>query len=408
MLKIVNYYRLEVGSLQLGLKFRRVWPVDIGPTPNYQSRVCVCVQGETALQTLKYSLTRPVGLVHIAAARALSAGVARVHVDYRDTRKSSLVADKLTQLCERPPMQLASPCRAVTLGPLPNAFQVLKDQGGAGALRGLHKLLSYAVVFVRHKAPFALGASFQFPLGRLRTLALQLGPKFAVAVPNVVDVLSGVAVARRVHRHVRYAKVYAEVALNVFGRRFRHFARRQKVEFAPGVNEVAFTLLKLEPLKLTLTRREQHFLTALKRPDRHAELVQLPRQDTSVIGNRAVWPEGALDLAVQLVSVGYLPLYTDSNLSRKSEPVSDLPVNELMERELPPRLRIPSHTRDVVARLISPLKSGKQSGVLFGSGQELNLGGELHPSILPYFQGVERALKGLPFEDGGIRPFGEP
>lgn len=385
----------------------RVWPVDIGPARDVSSSVVVGVQREAALTTAEYRLARPVGFVGVPALRTLATGVARVNVHNADTRKPRFVLNLCSEVVERPGVQRRT---LTTPSPYPLAYalQVLKGDSLAVALRGCDDALCNDVVRIVGKAAFSTGKFFQLALSRLRTFALQFRPQTAVTVPNTLDVATAVGAALRVGSYLSYAHINAKVALNIFGRRLRNGAGRQQVELTPDVNEVAFALLILQQLKLPWPRAEKHLLPTLKRPNRHAEPIQLPLEDAAVISNRAVGIERAERFLVQLVGVGYFGLAPHNHLRRKREGVLTVIVDQTVKAKLPESLGIPSHLRHVVTRLVRPLQRRQQCGVLLRGGQEAYFSRQLHPSSLAHLSSLERrATTALARSRNFLRPVNE-
>lgn len=371
-------------------------PLDVGPCCDIDRSVYVGVCGIPAHLTEKDGLGLPVGLLAVSATATGTRRVARVYPNGRDARPLRLVRCKLLELVEGPGVQVVS-LSASNLYPSTDVLQVLKSKSQTVALRGSYKIFADAMVYVSGKAPLTSREFFQLALSRVRTTLLQTLTKAAALATNLVDVCPGVSVAERVGSEVDDARVYAKVALYIFGGRLRDATRRQQVKLASNVNKVGLALLKLQEFELTRPGAEKHLLPTLKRPDGHAELIRLPFQDAAVIGNSTVGLERAKRLFVQLVSVSYFGLASHDHLRRKREGVFRVIVDQTVKAELPESLGVLSHLRHVVTRLVRPFKRRQQCGVLFRGGQELDFRRQFHPSILTQLSRLEHcATPALP------------
>ena len=77
------------------------------PTKSQIGRaVCIRMACVAARLTSKLRPTLAVGFVYVATTTALLAGISRVNLDYRYTGALRLVRQELSQLCERPTVQL--------------------------------------------------------------------------------------------------------------------------------------------------------------------------------------------------------------------------------------------------------------------------------------------------------------
>lgn len=367
--------------------------VDIRPRCDIDSSILVSVGGIPARLTEKNGLRGSVAFITMSAAATSARGVARVYQNCRDTRTLRFIRGEALELIEGPTVQVGScfaiPLPASNLYPFADVLQVLKSKPQTVALRGFYKTFSDAVVYVCSETALPTGKLFKLALSRARPALLQAFTEAAALTANFVDVRPGVCVPKRIGSEVDYPGIYAEVALYIFGRRLRDAARCQKVEVAPDVNKVAFALLKLEEFKLALNRGKKHLLTAFQRPDRNAELVQLPSQDAVIVGNRAVRVKRAERFLVQLVGIRNLGFASHDHLRRKREGVLSVIVDQTVKAKLAKRPSIPSHTRDVIARLIRPFKRRQERSVLFGGGQKAYFRRQLHSSSVSQSSSLE-------------------
>ena len=379
----------------ISFKPRYIRPLDVGPSRYVFGGVFVGVCSVSARLTEKDSLTPAIALFAMSTYRTGTGQIARVNLHKRDTSKATFVLKKALEFKERPARQVIT-LRFFNPYSFGDTFKVLNRDTQTIVFSGCNDGLTYNVVRVLSKAGLTTREFFKLAFGRPGTAFLQTLTQSAMFAAYPLDLSATVGRAEAVSRQLGYAKVYAKIALNVSLGRFRHFADSEKVKLTAGIHKVRLTLLKLEPFKLTLTRRVKHFLATGKRPDRHAKGVEFPLEDAVIIGNRAVRPKRPFRLfvtswcyAIQLVGVGYLALNPNCHLRGKRKLLSNLKVGEFMQSELPKRLSVPSYLRSIITRFIRPFKRRQKCGVLFGRSQEFDLGNQLHNDILTHFQRLE-------------------
>lgn len=366
----------------------RVWPVDIGPTPDVERSVVVGVQRKAARTTAEQFLTPPVGFVGVSALGTLAAGIARVNVDDADTRKPSFVRDFCSKVMERPRVQRRT---LTTPSPYPLAYalQILKGDRQAVALRGCDDALCHDVISVVCKAAFSTGKLLEFALGRLRTPALQLGSQAAVTVAHTLNVAAAVGATFGVGRYLSHTHIDPKETLNILRRWFRHVAAGEQAERPVYQHEVAFPLLGFQQLPLPLTRAKEDGLAPRRRSDTHLVPVEFPGEDASIKGDRAERLKGALGLFIELVGVRDFGDAAHHHLRRELEPLTGVVVAEPMEVELLKGPVVPRQLAEVVARRVcSSERFFKRRKLLFRR-QQLDFSRQSHTPILPYFSSME-------------------
>lgn len=360
---------------------RYIRRVDSRPSSDIDRCIKVGVRSIPARLTDKLGLGLAVRFLAMPAPLARSGGVSWIDFDQQHPGKARLIPQKLSELMERPTVQV-TPLTALNLYAAPDTRQLLDSYPEPVAFGSLNYRLADNMVRIAGKVPLTPRKFFELALSRAATALLQAGAQAKVLTAHPLNRFAAVGRAETVRRKFDYPHIYPEVAVHVFGRRFRYFARRQEVELAARINEVAFALLKLEPSELTRPGAELHLLASLKRPNRDAKATEFPLEDAAVIGDCPVGPKRPFGSSVQLIRVGYLTLYPNRHLSRQIKPLSDLVIDEFVEAELSPSLRIPSDLRDVVTRLVRSFKRLEQHRTLFRRRQELHLGNQLHPFSL--------------------------
>ncbi len=222
-----------------------------------------------------------------------------------------------------------------------------------------------------------------------------------MAIANTFHRAATVDRAVAIHGDVRHTQVNPKHAFNVDWLRRLDIADRQKVERAANVGQIGFTMPRLEQGPLARTTHERDRLPAVKRPDRHGWLFQVPTQDTVIVGDAPIWSEGALMLAVQLVGVGNFADTAYGQLRGKPECLTNVGIRQFVEVKLLEGLGLPCGCADAVARGIGPFKRALQGVGLLRRWKEFELGDQLHSFIV---------LKGCDMyrherkEDGRIPP----
>ena len=378
---------------------RRIRRSDVRPSSDIDRCYFVSVLGIAARLTDKLRLRPAVALIAMSTPATRATGISRVNFDKRDTSEAALVLEKTFEFVKRPASQVITR-RFFNPYPLGDARQVFNGNPKTVVFSGGNNGLAYNVVRVLGKTGFLARKFSQLPLRAFRTALLQALAKSAVLTAHPLDLCATVGRAEGVRSEFGNSEVNTQIALNIFGRWLRYFACCQQVELSAGIHKVGLALLKAEPLELTRSRREKHFLPAFECPDGHAKGAEFPLEDTGIVGNRAVWPKGALGVLIQLVRVSDLGFNTNSHLACQPVLFPDGVVGQFVKAELPKRLSIPRYLRHVVRRLIRPFKGFKEHPMLFKTRKKLDLRRQFHTPILPIFQGVEQVetdLRGSQF-----------
>ena len=174
---------------------------------------------ETTAHTGETRLRHPVGLIHQPTGGASTRGVPWVYQDYRHPGQLRLVLDELAKLVEGPGMVLASLALADGY-PVADALEVLQGQATPSVEGFRHHLLADEVVHMAAKSPLLLSPASQQSFSRAGTLALELGPQSGVAVPQSVDLATGIGLTVRVGQDIDNTQVAAEKCLSLVGHRF--------------------------------------------------------------------------------------------------------------------------------------------------------------------------------------------
>ncbi len=201
-----------------------MWPHD-GDPADILRRVQVRVAGETTADAEEPSLRLPIGLLTMPTTTTGLAGIGRVDVDYQHADQRRLVGHEGPELEERPIVQHAPLARG-TVDSAADVLEVFKSDAAPCVFCRADKGLRQTVVDVARKPLLAPTAFPEQPLGRLRTLHLELPPHAAVAGTHLIDVgvpgAGGVVqeFTIRCGREGDDAQVYTHIVLWLIGCRF--------------------------------------------------------------------------------------------------------------------------------------------------------------------------------------------
>ncbi len=327
------------------------------------------------------SLRLAVGLVDMPTRWTRSARVARIDKDNRHTSKRCLVADKPLQLCKRPRLQYRT---LLPLSPHPrlNMLEVFKRYPTLCAFGNLYELFGEHMVGMGCEAVLLPRQLAKATTRAMRALALQFATKPPMPIAHAFDRSATMNCAVAINRDIRDTQVNPEHPFNVKCLRRLHVTDRQKVEGTAKVGQICFTVPGLKQGPLALTTHEGDRLPAVKRPDRHGWLVEVPTQDAVIVGDAPSWPEGALAVAIQFVAIGNFADTAHSHLGGKAECFANVGIGQFVEVKLLEGLGLPGGCADAITCGISLFKRLLQGVGLFRRGKELQLGDQLHPFIV--------------------------
>jgi len=117
-----------------------------------------------------------------------------------------------------------------------------------------------------------------------------------------------------------------------------------------------FSLPILQKFKLALTGDERDFKSPINGPNANELLIQLPGQNTVIVGDSALRRKGAFDFLVELVGISNLGDTSDCDLSRQAKEVPDIVIGKVVNFELTKGFVFPGHLADVITSGIGLLK----------------------------------------------------
>lgn len=356
---------------------RVVWQTHNCPAGNVPSSDHIRIASVATGGAKELRLRLTIGLVDMPTCRTRSAGIAWIDEAYQYTRKQGLVDHKRLQLCEGPRLQYRA-LRLSSPHPRLDMRQCFQRYSSIRAFSHLYQSFRDHMIGMAGKAVFLPRQLAKATPRAVRALALQFATKPSMPVAHAFDCATTVDRAVAIHGDVRDAHIDAEHPFNVDWLRGFNVADRYQIERAVHQREIGFTVPRLEQCPLALTTHERDRLPAVKRPDRHGRIFQVPTQDAIIVGDAADGIEGVLGIVVQLVAIGNFGKAADDHLCRQAVLISDASIDQLLKLKLAEGLRIPGHTAHIVAGSISPFKRALQGVGLIVCRKELQLGDQFH------------------------------
>lgn len=340
--------------------------------------------------TTKLGLVLPIALVAVTARATRTRGVRWIDQQYAHACYLRLVGHKLAQLVEAPIAVSRSLLCAANPCPLTDMRQIFQRYLSLRVLGFRNKPLGYGVVGIRLEAALLAAQGFQSPLGVLGSDRLQRRPSPLIALARAFYRFAAVCFAVAIGADVHDAEVNTQRPVNIIGRWFLNIARRKEVEPSIDIGKVGFAAPRLQQFPLALTADKRNGLPTAYRPNTDGRRVQVPRQDTVIIGDCAVWGEGTLYLAVNFVRISNFGNLAHNHLCRQARRCLDVVVHEFMHIKLLERLCVPRRLTDGIAHSVRLFQCLQQGRVLVRRGQQFELCDQFHNMII---QQPERLCK---------------
>ncbi len=360
---------------------------DISPIRDIESSIHISKARMTTQHTTESCLSGPAALVAAAADAAGSAGVAWINQEYRHAPKRCFIADKLPQLPEGP---IALPCalRLPNRYPKANMRQLFQRHSPRGAFGFRNKSFADNVVCMRLKAVLPAAEGLQSPLGASCANRLKRGAASSVPLAAVFNRCAAERFAIAIRGKVDDAKIDTQNAINLIRCRFVNNTDRKQVPPALSVDQIAFTLPRLQQEHLALTGNKWNGLATIDCPDRSGLFLRPKGENAIIVGNAAVLGVAVLCLAIQFVAISNFSKAPNNQLSRQARVSLDTVVDHLLKIVLAKGLRLPRHAADLVTRGIRLFKGATQRIRLFRRWKEFDLGYNLHLVSIPNGDGT--------------------
>ena len=300
-----------------------------------------------------------IAFINIPTYRAGLAGVFRVNEYDRHTGQLSFVKDKGRQLTKGPVMQSCSLLTSNSY-PLRNSLEHFKGNAASGAFRFLHDCFADLVINVRLITRLVISNCLEFALGSTRAFALKISAAVRKLATTLFNLFAAECLAIGIGCNIDNTQVYTKKILNVLGLWRFNFARDEKVKLAIYVTQIGLAAFAFQQFMLAFTAQIRHVLASIKSPDTNFFGGSLEIEDAAVVGKRAMRVKVAPTLLVDFVGIRNFSDSPDSHLRGKSESLTNVVVDKLMQVVLSKRLAIPCLFAGIVAGGIGFLQSLEQ------------------------------------------------
>jgi hypothetical protein len=191
--------------------------------------------------------------------------------------------------------------------------------------------------------------------------------------------------ASRVHANIDDTQIDPQDIFGFDRRIFGHIARRIQEELAITVHEVNLTINAISPASEVSTNGNLVSCPSFQRGQadlREVGAKSFERQDTSIVGDAAVFLELGLDRLITLVGFAGLADRPDDELSRETVFLSDVVVDDLLDEELARRLLLEAGGSDIIASGVEGFHRIDEPFLAASFCFQVDLGDGLHVSII--------------------------
>jgi len=387
-------------SRYLDLPKETVWPIDCGPGTDIPRRDGVGRPSVPARLATKPVPRRPILLRNMATLGTSLARVRRIDGNHGNSSQQRLVFDELALLMERPAMQSCS-LSATGRYPVTDALEVFQGDAAPGALRLVHECLADLVVDVSPETSLSTGNLSEFSLGSLGALLLEVSVTVGVSPSYLFNGVSRVGAAIGVCGEVHDPEIDTQEVSRVCLGTLSHLARDGEKPLAHlCTDEIDFSDTRFEHLTLPLAAFERHLDAAVERPD--GDVGFAPRQNSRIVGLCPMATELAgLGSSSHGMGGGNLGDAPHGRLSPEPEEGTYFAVDGLLDGDLVEDSERDGLLGDPGARLVAPLQSRLEEGLLLLRREEANLHDEVHGVSLrqdetgckPVSKGAARRLR---------------
>lgn len=354
--------------------------------------------GMSADAAQEFGLRTTISRLNMTANRAALARIARVYQNDRYPGHARLVLDELAQLSETPIAASGSFRFASNPGPRANAIQVFDGNSSVRAFGQRNETPGNHMIGIGLETLLASRQVFQLTASALGAHALQFFALARVLALMALHRMARADIAVAVSSDVANAQINAKRILDFALVRVRDVADGQQIEHLTLalIDQIGLALAIAQQFKLACTRLIGNALASAQGPNRDDLIIVLPTEDAIIVGNRAVWSEGALFILVERVSVGNFGNAADDHLRTQFRGLANGVVDKILDVVATKGALLPRLLTDGVAQFIGSFQCLKQPIVLLRQrGNELDLSNDLHSMKGNLFIRVSQAKGGL-------------
>jgi len=319
----------------------------------------------------------PVGLVDVAALRASSGSVFRVHQHYGHAGELRFIGDKLPELVERPRGLAAAMC-PTNRCPLADARQIFEGNRAGGVLGLSHNLLGDAMVSIAPESLLVLPEAVEMPLGARRVGALERSAEFGGLAAHLLDARAGVRDAIGINGEVDDAEVYAENALDLDRLGIGNVHDRAEKEHVIEQHEVGLATNAVVKFGFEIIVEGHVDERSAIECENGNSVQRLPTEYALVIDHRAVRFEVRLNGLVELVGFASLGDCADGHLCGEPELFAQITIDEWVHPELAGAFQLERFGGCIVASEVELLHSAEQGSVLLIGCAEFDFERQIH------------------------------
>jgi hypothetical protein len=348
-------------------------------------------------------LAYTIGFINTATLRTSPGRISRINENQGNTHAFGFVGDVLAELIERPVTMLAS-LRAANRS-LADTAQVFQSDSPTSVLRFLNKPFTDRVIGMLLETCLLSREFFEFAFGRLGLFFLQVLSAMLKYTSIPLYIRPAEVLPIGIGSDIHNAQVHPENAFHV--NRFGCFnvARGKQIELVLYKAKIALPALSTQEFHLPFSSSKPDALAACESPNRHFHFFEIIGKDTVIKSNCTMRLENALSHAIRFISIGHFGDTTHNHLGGQWKAITDIPISQFVQRELPQCFALPTPFADVITSLVGSLKRLFEKLRLVWRRKEFYLGSQFHKQIVSLFQYIEK--KGgrfLPAASGrGIR-----
>lgn len=243
---------------------------------------------DTGEQALRLSI----GSFRMSTLRALLTGMFRVNLKQANAKHGSLVCQELLELKESPvgmPRPLSFSNRSGS-----DAFEILNGNRGPKCLSLLDDVFADYMVGVALKSFLSARQFSQMSFRRLRTFLLQCFTKPVITLACVLYLFAGECLAFGIGGDVYNTQVNSENLVGFKWSGIVNLTSGEQVEVSPVENQVTFAALMFQQMRLTFSANEVDALPSTRGPDIDRRIIEIEREDATVVSNPSVFLETSL------------------------------------------------------------------------------------------------------------------
>lgn len=374
---------MQSTAKHIGL-FRRVY--NFAPCGNIASSVMVCI-GNTA--TMFAAKAFPFSFANPKTISTHLRSVGGWDNEQLYTFELSLVGQELTKLVKAPTVQFCFQCFTLWFCCLTDIAQIFNGNSLVFTYCFFYNLLCYVVVVYGNEPSLSTTKPFQEFFSSLRAFALNAGSYFRILLANLFKLVGVEISAIRQGAYVNLSKVATDKFFNIFYIILHYINRLKQVEFAFAVQQICFSFDVGKVIGVVTD--EWHLQSTTNRPNGN-NVIRFVGQDATIIRDRAKRLKSALNLPIQLISIGNLRNTPYNNLTAQLRNTLNRVVGSIVKFKLLKGFLFPCYIGNKIASPIRFFNRLKQTFSLFISWQQLYFQRKFHKANIQLFQVQENYL----------------